>query len=242
MNREDRDGPYLVFMLAMSVLAIIVLASLTFMRLSPHTRHILGSADDTICVFFLVDFVITLARSERRWRYLVTWGWLDLASSIPMVNILRLGRALRILRIVRVLRGVRSTRTLAAFLLQRRGEFAFLTAAVIAVLLILVGSIGILQVETGPQANIRTPGDALWWTVVTITTVGYGDMYPTTTAGRVLAGFLMVAGVGLFGLLSGLLAAWFLRPGEKRQEEETRLLYQEVRRLRELIETAEPRS
>jgi len=60
-------------------------------------------------------------------------------------------------------------------------------------------------------ANIKTAGDAIWWSVATITTVGYGDVYPVTTEGRTLAMILMISGIGLFGILSGLAASFFRR-------------------------------
>jgi voltage-gated potassium channel len=65
---------------------------------------------------------------------------------------------------------------------------------------------------SGPTANIKNAADALWWVYVTITTVGYGDRYPTTSAGRIVGVFVMTAGVGLFGTLSGFLANKFLAP------------------------------
>jgi voltage-gated potassium channel len=73
-------------------------------------------------------------------------------------------------------------------------------------------SIAMIQFETTADANIRTADDALWWAVSTMTTVGYGDTYPTTPEGRMVAVFLMAAGVGVFGTFSGLVASWFLSP------------------------------
>ncbi len=151
-----------------------------------------------------------------RLRYLVRWGWLDLLSSIPAVDVLRWGRAARILRIVRVIRGVKATKLLSEFVLARRAQSAFLAASLIAILLVVFSSAAILQFETSAEANIRTPEDAIWWAVVTITTVGYGDRYPVSPEGRIIAALLMTAGVGLFGTFSGFIAAWFL--GGSRQE------------------------
>jgi voltage-gated potassium channel len=111
------------------------------------------------------------------------------------------------MRILRVLRGIRSTKVLTQFILQRRAEGAFLAATLLSLLLIMISSIAVLQFETSPEANIKSPEDALWWSIVTITTVGYGDRYPISPEGRLIASFLMIAGVGLFGTLSGFIAA-----------------------------------
>lgn len=95
-----------------------------------------------------------------------------------------------------------------------QGTFA--TVSLIAVLMIIFGSIAILQVEREPNCNIKSAEDAIWWAFVTITTVGYGDKYPITTEGRIIAAFLMITGVGLFGTFTGFVAAWFM--GGKRKE------------------------
>ena len=71
-------------------------------------------------------------------------------------------------------------------------------------------AIGILQVEKDPNSNIKTAEDALWWAYVTITTVGYGDKYPVTTEGRLIAVVLMTGGVGLFGTFTAYIASWFV--------------------------------
>lgn len=83
--------------------------------------------------------------------------------------------------------------------------------------MVIFSAIAILQVEDDPNSNIKTAEDAIWWAYVTITTVGYGDKYPVTTEGRIIAAFLMTTGVGLFGTFTGFLASWFV--AEKKQEE-----------------------
>lgn len=84
--------------------------------------------------------------------------------------------------------------------------------------MLIFGSISILQVETVPESNIKTAGDAIWWAFVTITTVGYGDRFPVTSAGRIIAAFLMITGVALFGTFTGFVAAWFM-DGDKSNKE-----------------------
>jgi voltage-gated potassium channel len=90
--------------------------------------------------------------------------------------------------------------------------------------LLALASISILHFEHDlPAANIHTPDDALWWSLSTITTVGYGDRYPVSAEGRAVGALLMIAGVGLFATLSGVIAAWFLSPRTDREEELERL-------------------
>lgn len=104
-------------------------------------------------------------------------------------------------------------RRLMFFILERRAEAMFLAAALISILMVVFSSVAILQFEAEvPGANIKTAEDAIWWAYATMTTVGYGDRYPVTSGGRIVAATLMTAGVGLFGTWTGFVAAWFLSP------------------------------
>jgi voltage-gated potassium channel len=237
MNSVRRESvPYQLFMLALCVYTLLALAAEVILRPGAEIRSLLEYADTAICAVFLLDFIVCIYRAPNRWRYLYTWGWLDLASSIPTLDVARWGRAARAARIFRVLRGVRATKMLGSLALAKRAESAFLAVTLVAILLLIAASISILQVETEPQSNIRTADDALWWALSTITTVGYGDRYPVTSEGRVVAGLLMCAGVGLFGTLSGFLAAWFVEPAAKQEKTELEALKDEVRQLRALLE------
>jgi voltage-gated potassium channel len=143
---------------------------------------------------------------------MVTWGWIDLLSSIPVLDTLRWGRAARAMRILRVLRGVKSARTMAHFVARRRHESTFLASILLTMLIVVSCSIAILEFEVPIGGNIASPEDAVWWALSTMTTVGYGDRYPISTEGRLVAVFLMASGVGVFATFSGVLTAWFLSP------------------------------
>jgi voltage-gated potassium channel len=240
MERPERQAPYLIFVLALSVLALGLLAGEAVVKPSQDTRIIIDYADFAICVLFFVDFVITLWRSPNRARYLLTWGWLDLLSSIPAIDALRWGRAARIVRILRILRGVRATRILASFILERRAQSGLLAAALVSIVLVVFASVAILHFERdqGESANIKSAEDALWWAVATITTVGYGDRFPVSSEGRLIATFLMTAGVGLFGTLSGFVAAWFLAPAGEKQDSDMQQLRAEIAELRRVLEAS----
>jgi len=177
-------------------------------------------------------------RAPRKVHYLLTWGWVDLLSSIPTIDAFRWGRAARVMRILRVLRAVKSARLIAHFVVMRRAESAFLAATLLSLLLIVCSSIAILQFEASVAgSNIRTAQDAMWWAVSTMTTVGYGDTYPTTAEGRLVAVFLMAAGVGVFGTVSGLVASWFLSPAAQETDSdltEVKELLREIRDRRDL--------
>ena len=111
-----------------------------------------------------------------------------------------------------------------------------LAASLIALMLISFCSIAILQFESGAGGNITTAEDAVWWAFTTITTVGYGDRYPVTTEGRMIAVVLMSGGVSLFGLFSGFLASWFVGEEDQSQNAELVAVKEELARLRQLLE------
>lgn len=230
-----RNGAYQLFMLVLCLLALGILAGQTLTPVSPSTYHLLQYADTAICAVFFADFLWQLARAPDRWAYFIRWGWIDLLSSVPMVDAARVGRLARVLRILRILRGVRSAKLVADFILARRSESAFLAASLVSLLLTLFASIAILQFERVPEANIKTAGDALWWSITTLTTVGYGDRFPVTPEGRMVASLLMVAGVGLFGILSGFVASWFIKPVETEQENELELIRRELAEMKALL-------
>jgi voltage-gated potassium channel len=237
MSKAPPSSAYLLFILSLSVLAVVSLAVSTMFRLDPGTSEILQYADNAVCALFFLDFLISLYRAERKLQYLMRWGWLDLLSSIPMIDAFRWGRFARVVRILRLLRGIRAAKIIAEFVIGRRLRSAFMGVALLSILLLVISSILILHAETDPEANIKSSEDALWWAVVTITTVGYGDRYPISSEGRLLAALLMTAGVGLFGTFSGFVASWFVRPEQKSQEIEIQALTQEVRQLRMLLES-----
>ena len=119
-----------------------------------------------------------------------------------------------------------------------RGRVVASVAAAVAVVA-FVAALAVLDAERAHAgANIRTFGDAAWWAATTVTTVGYGDRYPTTAEGRLVAVGLMVTGIALLGVITAALASWFVeklaqvQAAEERTEEEVTDLAAEVRALR----------
>lgn len=235
-GKQDRAQSYQLFMLALCILALGALAIERLFHFGPDVNKLIQYADFGVCVLFLIDFVYSLVTAPNRWRYFLTWGWVDLLSSIPAVDVLRVGRVARVMRIFRVLRGVKAARVLSSAVLERRAESAFLAASLVGLLLLVLSSAAILSFEDVPESNIKGPEDALWWAFVTMTTVGYGDRFPVTSEGRLVGALLMVAGVGLFGTFSGFVASWFLAPKAAENRNEIELVRAELAALRAAVE------
>ncbi len=236
-----------MMMLFLCVYVLIMLFVQTVFDLPEEVETLINQVDNIVCLVFIGDFVANVLSTDRKWAYL-KWGWIDLVSSIPNLTILRWGRFARVFRILRILRGVRSTKAIIRFLFQNRAKGAFASTMLISFVMVVFGSLAILNCETGPESNIESAGDALWWSFVTITTVGYGDYYPVTGLGRVVAAVLITAGVGLFGTFTAYVASFFMEPEFQKQQEEgatqnadTEQILQELHAIQERLARLEER-
>lgn len=199
-----------IVMLFLCVYVLLALFVDTVFKLPSETSALLNQIDNLVCIVFIGDFIWNVITAKSRLGYL-KWGWIDLVSSIPNIQILRWGRFIRIIRIMRILRGLRSTRQILTFLFINRAKGTLASVSMISFVLMVSASIAILNCETSPDSNIQNASDALWWSFVTITTVGYGDFYPVTLLGRIIAAALMTAGVGLFGTFTAYIASLFIQ-------------------------------
>lgn len=205
------------------LLSIYVLAALfvdTVFTLPPEISKMLNYIDDGICVVFFIEFFIRF-RAAKSKREFMKWGWIDLIASIPMIGFMRAGRLFRLIRILRLVRAFKSSRHIINHVFKSRIQGTLTSVVLIAALVLLVSSIAILEVEKAPNSNIKTAEDALWWAYATITTVGYGDKFPVTTAGRLIAAVLMTVGVGLFGTFTAFVSSWFVKGNQNTSAEKS---------------------
>jgi len=212
-------------------LAVVFAVAFAVPIVAPDARPALTSActrvEWAVWGAFAVDYLVRLSLSRNRAQFVRT-HWLDLcAVALPLF------RQLQLLRLVSTL-----------LLVGRRARMAsqirlttYVAGSVVA--LLMFGSLAVLSVEReSPNGNIKTLGDAVWWSFTTMTTVGYGDHAPTTGLGRVLAVGLMLSGIALLGVVTANIAAWFISRFEMDDAEERKQtaaiqeLTEEVRALR----------
>ncbi|MUL83288.1 potassium channel family protein [Mycobacterium sp. CBMA247] len=185
-----------------SVAAVFLAAYTVEVLVQPHglAARALDLVTFLTWAAFTVDYAARLYLAEDRKRWFRT-HLVDLA-----IVVLPLLRPLRLLRLV-VLIGVIQKAVGHAI----RGKVVLYTISG-AILLVYVASLAVLQAERGQSdAHITNFGDAMWWAITTITTVGYGDMYPVTTTGRVIAALLMIGGISLVGSITATIASWIVQ-------------------------------
>jgi voltage-gated potassium channel len=203
-----------------------------FVRLKGGVAATFDAVDYTIWALFVIEYLVKLWLAPARWGFVKTHK-LDLAMvALPMLRPLRVLRLLRLARTGTVLSvGLKRAR---ALLTHHNLHFVLLSVAVIV---FVAAGLEVAFEVNAKGSNIHGFADALWWAVVTVTTVGYGDKFPVTAAGRGVAVVLMLVAIGLIGVLTATVATFFV--GEKADEEQA-ALNQRLDRIEAMLARALP--
>ncbi len=176
--------------------------------LGRDARGMLDIVSWTVWTAFAIDYAVRVILATDRRAYVVR-HWYD----VPLI-VLPMLRPLRVLRVLSFVRMV--NRSATGGLVERVAVYVAGTAA----MAVMLGALAVLDAERGAaDANISTFGDALWWACETVTTVGYGDRFPVTTEGRMIAAVLMVVGIGMVGAVTASVAAWMVSQVQRNARE-----------------------
>jgi voltage-gated potassium channel len=209
---------YDLFIGILTVLSLGVMLLQFLLPADADAQEVLFIIDNLYCVIFMADFFGRLYKAKPKRAYLKWQGVTDFLGSIPAIPALRLFRLFRLARVVRVLRIGGPKRIVREFS-ERRSESVLYITITFALILLTVGSMAVLYFEDkNPDANIHNGNDAIWWSIVTITTVGYGDRYPVTNGGRVIGMVTMMVGIGIFGVITSFMANAFMAPTKQQRE------------------------
>ncbi|MBA3985490.1 MAG: potassium channel family protein [Flavobacteriales bacterium] len=184
-----------IIIMLLSILSIFLLSLLFFIPSDSEVYRLITYFDFILCIIFLFDFINQLRKAKNKWRYFYTVGWLDLLSSIPMVSEFRF---IRIFRVFRIFRIIKSINLLVNFVKVNKAAslYGFVVFVVFTSLILSTTAVLFFEKDVG---NITTAEEALWWSFITITTVGYGDFYPVTLIGKLITSCLIVCGIISFG-------------------------------------------
>lgn len=220
-KRMERPLDLMVVMAALATVPIVVAQEMG--RPEPW----IALADWAVWAVFVLDFGLMFLAAADRARYclrnflglaIVVLSFPLLPDLLASVRVARIARAARLLRLMRVsaalLRGIRSLRRMV-------GVQSLIYMSILSLTLAALGAALLVVLE--PQTVNHSFLDGLWWALVTVSTVGYGDLVPQTTAGRLLAVVLMVSGLGLLSTLTAAIGAYFVGEDAKRQELRERL-------------------
>ncbi|PJM78489.1 potassium channel family protein [Bifidobacterium scaligerum] len=183
------------------------LMMLSVMFLVAYSWEILARTHVTLCenvinaiwVAFVIDYAVSLWLADNRWRWFKRNLFALLTIALPMF------RPLRLLRLLTVLHVLNRTSGMAV-----RGRITVYSFGAVTMLM-YVGALAVYSVERGAAGSTITDfGTALWWSFVTVTTVGYGDVSPVTFQGKIIAVALMFAGIALIGIVTATLASWIV--------------------------------
>ncbi|MES2630654.1 MAG: ion transporter [Patescibacteria group bacterium] len=241
-NRGSKITAYDVFIIGLTVLSIFNLVLYLFIK-NDAVLHVISVIDLVASFVFLFDFFRLLFKAKSKYRYFVFgYGWADLLAALPW-PVFKIFRIFRLFKAYVSMKRAGGRKVLKGLISDRASGALYLIFFLI-ILLLEFGSIAVLYFEdNNPAANIKTASDAIWWVYVTITTVGYGDRYPTTNGGRLVGMIVMFVGVGLFAVVTGFLANKFLpSTSEKKDESKTEgdayieELQTEVRLIREKLD------
>lgn len=208
MNKEKYLKYYDLIMGGLAIIVVAILMIEMTMTVSINVENILILIDNVIWIIFCIDYFTRLVASKKKWVFFKK-NIVDLVSIIPFNSLFKALRVVKIFRVVKLARLsklVRVTVLMAKFKLKinrfletNNFIYAFTIATVFG------GAVFISIVEKMKFV------DALWWSFVTTTTVGYGDISPTTSLGRIIAVVLMIVGIGFIGMLTGTIATFFIK-------------------------------
>jgi voltage-gated potassium channel len=210
---------YELFIALVTLISLILVSLYYLAPLSVEVKEVLLITDSIISLVFLVDFFIRLSHRSQTQRYPLIYALLDLLSSVPGLPVLRYLRLPRLLVTIRLLRR-HTPHEVRLEARQQLAQSTMLITALVALLVITVGSAFVVSFEAqAPDANIMTGEEAVWWSIVTVATVGYGDYVPVTQGGRIIGSIMMVVGVSIFSVLTSYISSLVInRKNENREE------------------------
>ena len=226
---------YNIFSSTLIIISILLIIFESFKELEEHISGIIYTTETVVVIFFSLEYVLRLITSPFQYPnkkvvapilFIFSFlGIIDLLSILPFylpmfintnLTFLRVLRLFRLMRIFKLLRYSESVRTLGKALARIKTELISTLFITFIVLLFSANIMYIVENKAQPEA-FKNMGESLWWAVATLTTVGYGDIYPVTSLGKIISGIMALIGIGIVAIPAGLLSSAFVSEIEDRK-------------------------
>lgn len=214
-NPSSKNGRvFAIIIQCLIIISIITFSIETIPDLKPQTKHILESIEVFCIIIFTLEYLLRLFAVENKLKFVFSFfGIIDLLAILPFYLAfgvdLRSLRALRFLRLFSILKMARYNKAIKHFtraIMYAKEEillFLFIT-----IILIYLSAVGIYYFENEAQPEVFSSiFDSLWWAVITLTTVGYGDVYPITVGGKVFTFIILLIGLGIVAIPTGIISS-----------------------------------
>lgn len=198
MSRLNIIYEVFIFFLILLYLTVIIVG---YSGSEVLSRQEIKWLDYSLIVYFFIEYIVRLYLAPKKWVF-VKRNIFDLIALIPFDAFFKIARLMRLIRLIRIMKFSKTIRGIF-----NSGGLSYVVA--FTVLVMSWGSISVYVLEKGSNPSINSFSDSIWWSIVTVTTVGYGDISPVTEGGRIIAGILMLVGIGLIGSITGSMAIYF---------------------------------
>lgn len=212
------------FIQALILLSLVTFSVETLPNLKPQTQTTLRAIEIFCVVVFTIEYILRIYVADSKPKFIFSFfGLIDLVAILPFYLSfgvdLRSLRALRFLRLFRILKLVRYNRAMNHFARAiKSAKEEILLFIVITLMLIYFSAVGIYYFENEAQPEHFTSiFDSLWWAIITLTTVGYGDVYPITVGGKVFTFFILMIGLGIVAIPTGIISSALTRSVDKKE-------------------------